>query len=47
MTELKKIGKEILFLSTDDNCPRMGEGAFIKLNDSSIMLADLNELMNF
>ena len=34
---MKKIGKEVLFLSTSDSNPRNGEGSFIRLRDRSIM----------
>ena len=36
---IKKIGKETLFLHTGENIPRMGEGTFIRLNDNSILFA--------
>lgn len=36
---MKKIGREVLFLSTGENNPRNGEGAFIRLKDGSIMYA--------
>lgn len=34
---MKKVGREVLFLSTGENNPRNGEGSFIKLNDGSIL----------
>lgn len=34
---MKKVGKEVLFIGTDDNNPRNGEGSFIKLNNGSIL----------
>ena len=34
---MKKIGKEVLFLSTSEGNPRNGEGAFIRLRDGSIL----------
>ncbi|MBQ3129232.1 MAG: exo-alpha-sialidase [Clostridia bacterium] len=34
---MKKIGREVLFLATNDNIPRNGEGSFIRLNDGRIM----------
>ncbi len=36
---MKKIGKEILFLKTDETNPRNGEGAFMHLDDGRIMYA--------
>lgn len=36
---MKKIGREVLFLATDENNPRNGEGAFIRLKDGSILYA--------
>jgi len=34
---MKKIGREVLFISTDENNPRNGEGSFIRLKDGSIL----------
>ena len=34
---MKKIGKEVLFLSTSEENPRNGEGCFIKAKDGRIM----------
>lgn len=34
---MKKIGREVLFLSTGEGNPRNGEGAFIRLKDGSIL----------
>lgn len=36
---MKKIGREVLFIGTSENNPRNGEGAFIRLNNGSIMFA--------
>ena len=36
---MKKIGKQVLFIGTEENNPRNGEGAFIRLNDGGIMYA--------
>ena len=36
---MKKIGKEVLFLSTHKNNPRNGEGSLIRLKDGRIMYA--------
>lgn len=36
---IKKIGREVLFLHVKDQVPRMGEGSFIRLRDGSIMYA--------
>ncbi len=36
---MKKIGREVLFIGTNENNPRNGEGAFIRLNNGSIMFA--------
>ena len=36
---IKKIGKESLFLHADGHTPRIGEGSFIRLCDQSIMFA--------
>jgi len=35
---MKKIGRKVLFLKTNENCARNGEGDFIRLNDNTIML---------
>lgn len=34
---MKKVGRQVLFITTDEGNPRNGEGAFIRLNDGSIM----------
>lgn len=34
---MKKIGRQVLFINAKENNPRNGEGAFIHLNDGSIM----------
>ncbi len=34
---MKKIGRQVLFIETSENNPRNGEGAFIRLNDGSIL----------
>lgn len=34
---MKKLGREVLFLETNDNIPRNGEGSFIRLEDGRIM----------
>lgn len=34
---MKKIGREVLFLSTGDGNPRNGEGSFIRLQDGAIL----------
>ncbi len=34
---MKKIGKQVLFIGTKENNPRNGEGAFIRLNNGSII----------
>lgn len=39
MIDLKTIGKEVCFLKADDDRPRMGEGAFLRLKDGTIMFA--------
>lgn len=36
---MKKIGREVLFLSTNDQNPRNGEGAFLRLKDGRILYA--------
>lgn len=36
---LKKVGKEVLFLQTDDVIVRTGEGAFLRLKDGSLIHA--------
>lgn len=36
---MKKIGREVLFLKTGENNPRNGEGAFVRLDDKTIMYA--------
>ena len=36
---MKKIGREVLFLKAVDGNPRNGEGAFIRLNNNAIMFA--------
>ncbi len=36
---MKKIGKEVLFLSTSGTNPRNGEGSFLRLKDGRIMFA--------
>ena len=35
---MKKIGKQVLFLSTSEGNPRNGEGSFIRLKDGAILL---------
>lgn len=35
----KKIGKEVLFLRTDEKCPRNGEGGFLRLKTGRILYA--------
>lgn len=35
----KLIGKDVLFLHTDKNTPRNGEGSFIRLNNGAVMFA--------
>ena len=37
--DIKKVGKESLFLHVGGHTPRNGEGAFIRLRDQSIMFA--------
>ena len=37
VTNMKKIGKQVLFLSTSETNPRNGEGSFIRLKDGSIL----------
>ena len=37
MSNMKKIGREVLFLPTGENNPRNGEGSFIRLKDGSIL----------
>ena len=37
MSGFKKIGREVLFLSTDKDNPRNGEGAFIRLKNGDIL----------
>ena len=34
---MKKIGRQVLFIETSENNPRNGEGAFVRLNDGSIL----------
>lgn len=34
-----KIGRELLFMKTDDENPRFGEGSFLRLKDGSILFA--------
>lgn len=34
---MKKIGRQVLFIGTSENNPRNGEGAFIRLNNGSIL----------
>lgn len=36
---LKRIGKEVLFSRTSSECPRNGEGSFLRLKDGSILFA--------
>ena len=36
---MKKVGKEVLFLETNENSPRKGEGSFARLDDGRIMFA--------
>lgn len=36
---MKKIGRQVFFISTSENNPRNGEGAFIRLRDGGIMYA--------
>ena len=36
---MKKVGKEVLFLSVSENNPRNGEGTFIRLKNGDIMFA--------
>lgn len=36
---MKKIGRQVLFIATKENNPRNGEGAFIRLNNGSILFA--------
>lgn len=36
---MKKIGKKVLFLATNDKNPRNGEGSFLRLKDGRIMFA--------
>lgn len=35
---MKKVGREVLFMSADSDSCRLGEGSFIRRNDNSIML---------
>lgn len=35
----KKVGRQVLFIETDEKLPRAGEGAFIRLKDGTIMHA--------
>ena len=37
--DIKKVGKESLFLHVGGQIPRIGEGSFIRLGDQSIMFA--------
>jgi len=37
MENLKKVGKEVLFLATGNNNPRNGEGSFIRLKNGGIL----------
>lgn len=37
--DIKKIGREVLFLHTEDNLPRRGEGTFLRLKNEDIMFA--------
>ncbi len=37
--DLKKIGKQVLFLETDEVFVRFGEGSFLRLKDGTILLA--------
>lgn len=39
---VKKIGRESLFLHVSENIPRIGEGSFIRLSNNSIMFAYIN-----
>ena len=36
---MKKIGKEVLFMSTSERNPRNGEGSLIRLKDGRILYA--------
>ena len=36
---MKKIGREVLFLTAGEGNPRNGEGAFIRLSDGRILYA--------
>ena len=36
---MKKIGKEVLFLSTGEKNPRNGEGSLLRLKDGRILYA--------
>ncbi len=38
-SDIKKIGKESLFLHVSENIPRIGEGTFVRLRDRSVMFA--------
>lgn len=37
--DIKKIGREVLFLHTEENLPRRGEGSFLRLKNGDIMHA--------
>lgn len=36
---MKKVGREVLFLQTTEDIPRIGEGSFLRLKDGTIMFA--------
>ena len=36
---MKKVGREVLFLKTNENNLRNGEGSFVRLDDGRIMFA--------
>lgn len=44
---MKKVGKEVLFLSTNPNNSRNGEGSFARLDDGRIMFAYTQYVGNF
>ena len=39
LKQLKKVGKQVLFLGTSENSCRIGEGAFVRLKDGGILFA--------
>ena len=43
---MKKVGKEVLWLSCSDENPRNGEGAFIRLKDGKIVTTAGRELVD-